>query len=97
MHYPRTAPYYIFSCITLSIGSVNSFKTISIFLPQNIMHKRACQLQDRRHACLFHLAMRLVVQNACPRPGPFLASIRLNKPFLSDKLLMMKVFVWHLS
>lgn len=61
------------------------------------MHKRACQLQDSRHACLFHIAMLLVVQNACPRPGPFLARIRLNKPFLSDKLLTMKAFVWHLS
>lgn len=74
--------------LPLSLASPISFKGTYIFLPQNNFYKRAPSASGQ----LLHLALPLVFRLHVPRHGPFLVSMWLYEPFLSEMLLASKVF-----
>lgn len=74
------------------IYSQCKFKTIYIFLPSNPLYKNLSQLQGGGHVCLFHVALLVVVQAACPTICPF-SGQHMAQETLSEELSAMKGLV----
>lgn len=58
---------------TLSVASANSFRTTSIFLPQDVMYKRVPSTPGGRTCYLLHLTMPLLLSTSFPAMWSFTA------------------------
>ena len=91
LFYPRTSPAST-STILFIYTQCKFSKYNSHLSSPDSLYKRAPPILGWWTCCLLYLACCFWVRLHAPGPGPFLTSIWLSKPFLSEKLLAVKFF-----